>query len=514
MKLETGRAGEFSSLHRYCAGVRAWFLLGLLLYACWPAPGAHAGDADDGQAGDTAELQAGDAAEPQSGESAEPQAGEFAESQAADGPSEVPSTNDEYEIRIFDIKHSILGDQVDVAQVLGRLMNVPVLSVPPQSASLGADGQPLKGTGLNSGDFMGGAPGSYYSGGGSGSYYSSGGSGSYYSSGGSGYESSGQMGYGYGGGQLGYAPDESGYSPGVGPPGVASAVARAYIVAYPRLNELYVRDLKSRIPTYERLIDRLDRPAEQIEIEVSIIDVDASEVLDLELAWRSRNVGISPSGFADSASTAYYDSTLDAEEFSGLIVQIEALRDRGKSQIISQPTLVTLNNHVASFRNDSTFYVRLGGIEAEVVDLVPVTYGEQMTIQPHIIHDGDRRRILMHVDIQDGARQGQSSHVTDVPEVAENVISTRAVVDEGESLLIGGQRNHRISRSRKRLPLVGDLPVIGALFGSTTNIDIAIARYFVISPRILPVSVSHEVQIEFESENLSEEFDEIVVEQH
>ena len=61
--------------------------------------------------------------------------------------------------------------------------------------------------------------------------------------------------------------------------------SEAYIIGDPRLNVLVVRDLKSRMPTYARLIKELDKPLDQIEIEVSSFDIDASEMQNLGFDW-------------------------------------------------------------------------------------------------------------------------------------------------------------------------------------------------------------------------------------
>ena len=371
----------------------------------------------------------------------------------------APFASDDYVIRFFPIGYSFInsgaaaGTAFDLAEMVGNLMNVPVATgVAGVVADSGA-GSALKGTGLS----------------------------------------------------------RTGEEEAV-PPDTAQPVTRdseAYVAANPRLNALIVRDLNGRMPTYEQLIRDLDKPLDQIEIEVSILDIDASEALSLDIGLQSREVQFSAGGVAGTSGTVIYDTTLDAEEFSGMILRLRALQDRGKSRILSQPSIMTLDNHTATFRNDSTFYVRLGGNLADTVDLVPVTYGETVSIRPHIIQEGDRRKILMELTIQDGRRKGAASDVTDVPEVAENAIVTNAIVDEGESLLIGGYRVRERTTTRSRVPLLGRIPFVGALFGSTSDVDIAIARYFVIAPRIVPASISYTVNTGFEDEE-REAFDAVV----
>ncbi len=270
----------------------------------------------------------------------------------------------------------------------------------------------------------------------------------------------------------------------------------AYVIGDPRLNVIIVRDLESRIPIYEQLIRELDKPLDQIEIEVSIVDIDVSAMKELGVSW-VRN--------ADEGLSIVFNTMLTPSELSGFILDISALETEGKSRIVSRPSVLTLDNHEALFKNNHTFYVRLGspddGSQGAAVDLVPVSYGSLLKVRPHVVYETDGRKIQLTVHVEDGRRLGTAEVVDGLPTVAQSVIQTQAMIQEGQSLLIGGYNiRERIFRE-ERIPLLGYVPVVGFFFKRTNQSDIAVARYFVITPRIIDTSINFKITTGFEGED-------------
>lgn len=272
--------------------------------------------------------------------------------------------------------------------------------------------------------------------------------------------------------------------------GARGAGQEAFVVGYPRLNAVIVRDRSYRIPVYENLIQELDSPVDQIELQVSVLDIDASaaEEFRFDLTTDSLQVNTSPGA---NGNTFYFaENPLDID---GIAVRIRALQNAGKSRVLTRPSVTTLDNQEAAFQNNRTFYVRLGGNDAESVDLAPVSYGWVVRIRPHIIYQGDVNRVQLAIHIEDGNRGGADRAVTDVPETSQNLIETQAIVQEGNSLLIGGYTVREQARFEQRLPILGHIPLMGRLFSSKSKRDQSLARYFLITPRILPATISYEI---------------------
>ena len=265
----------------------------------------------------------------------------------------------------------------------------------------------------------------------------------------------------------------------------------AFVIGDARLNIVIVRDRADRMDTYERLINALDAPVDQVEMSVSVLDIDASSAQELRFALESDAIRIDANEGQLGLSTSLWDA-------KGITLRIRALRSAGKSRILTQPSITTLDNHEASFQNNRSFYVRLGKSENESAELASVSYGWMVRIRPHVIRDGTEARVQLSVHIEDGTRGGAETAVTGVPEVAQNVIRTQAIVPEGSALLIGGYTVREQTRFEQKIPVLGTIPVIGRLFSSNVERDQSVARYFLITPRILPNTVSYTFNAGFE----------------
>lgn len=282
------------------------------------------------------------------------------------------------------------------------------------------------------------------------------------------------------------------------PGGLRDSGKEAFVIADSRLNAILVRDRKHRMPTYERLIADLDVPVDQVEIRVSVLDIDATEAEQLQFTFETDDVLVRGNAGEGVDNLVYAQSQLDVE---GVAVRLRALRDSTRSRILTQPSIVTLDNQEASFQNNRTFYVRLGGERAESVDLAPVSYGWVVRIRPHVIYSGGtsgERSIHLAVHLEEGARGAAALAVTGVPEVAQNIVQTQAIVQAGNSLLIGGYTIRQQSRFRQRIPYIGRIPILGRLFSSQNDRDQSLARYFLITPRILPAAIHNELDPGFD----------------
>ncbi len=293
-------------------------------------------------------------------------------------------------------------------------------------------------------------------------------------------------------------PEAGEAATGPGVIGLRASGQEAFVIGDPRLNAVIVRDLKHRMPTYERLIAELDVPVDQIEIAVSVLDIDSSEAEEWRFSLETEDALFTNSPGESGDNLVYSRNQLDID---GVAVRLRALRESGRSRLLTQPSIVTLDNQEASFQNNRTFYVRLGGERSESVDLAPVSYGWVVRIRPHVIYQSDgsaSRSIQLAVHLEDGARGGTALAVTGVPEVAQNVIQTQAVVREGNSLLVGGYTVREQARFNQRIPVVGRIPWVGRLFSSKNDRERTVARYFLITPRVLPATIHHELDPGFD----------------
>jgi len=278
------------------------------------------------------------------------------------------------------------------------------------------------------------------------------------------------------------------------------------IEANPALNAIIVRDARARMPSYESLIRALDVEPQLVEIEATIIDINTRKLRELGINWRFSSDGFS-SLFGNGTDSdlrllpngqRLRDNTLNVTPQSrGLsistiigsdrefIARINALEAKGAARVVSRPQVMTLSNVEAVFDRTRTFYVRVAG-RAEV-DLFNVTAGTVLRVNPHVFRDKDSNRIRVLIGIEDGAVT--RDEVDNIPVVERSSVTTQAMVVEGQSLLLGGLTVDAEMEDEDKVPLLGDLPVVGELFKSRSRSRDKTERLFLITPRIVDMNV-------------------------
>jgi type III secretion protein C len=256
---------------------------------------------------------------------------------------------------------------------------------------------------------------------------------------------------------------------------------RVSIQSDPRLNAIIVTDVPERMALYERLITQLDVPSPLIEIEAMIIDVNSDRVRDLGVNWSLRAGGVSADfGTLGALSVTVNSAGGAASSSSGFLAQIRLLESTGDARIQSRPSVLTTDNIGALLDLSETFYVRVQG--ERVASVSPVTASTTLRVTPRLVNAGEAT-IQLTVDIEDG--QIQSQMVDSLPTVRRSSVSTQAVVRHGEALVIAGYSSDQAVNARSKIPLLGDLPGVGALFAMETRRLQKRERIFLIRPRLV-----------------------------
>ena len=276
----------------------------------------------------------------------------------------------------------------------------------------------------------------------------------------------------------------------------ADGKGRAKIVADPLNNAVVIRDRADRMASYTRLIETLDVEPLMVEIEATIIDINTDRLRQLGIEWRLQSRGsdalLGASG-AVPASGAGPDtlSSGDGGDEGGIvslvlgdrtrfISRVRALEEQGAARIVSKPHVITLANVEALLDSTSTFFVRVEG--EEEVDLFDVSVGTTLRVTPHVFENLGTTQIKLLVNIEDGSTSDQ--RVDQIPIIDRSTINTQALIEEGQSLLIGGLVRETNQNSVSKVPVLGDLPGIGALFRSNAKSSRQAERMFLITPRL------------------------------
>jgi len=288
-------------------------------------------------------------------------------------------------------------------------------------------------------------------------------------------------------------------------------------------SHIIVTDTESKIREITALLDKIDRITPQILVEARIYDITSRDKLDLGVDWAagrrtdwvSTTSGSYPtnndivvdkstdtylisntdpfitSGFnaATSETAAATDGFFRFGFLSGRIdidMQLRAEEEITEAKLLANPRILVLDNEQALFDiiTEHPYVERTisGGTITETVKFKDV--GIKLVVTPHVTRDGMLRlHILPEFGINVGSVQVSNSPV---PIVDTRKVDTIALVRDGQTVVLGGMRKKDVSKQINKIPLLGDLPLLGGLFRFEGE-DTAVTELIVfITPRIVP----------------------------
>lgn len=244
-----------------------------------------------------------------------------------------------------------------------------------------------------------------------------------------------------------------------------------------RTNTLIVRDTEGRIADVRALLGRLDVPVRQVLIETRIVSASTEIGRQLGARWgafsgnppqagagREQRPGsdTEPGNTLTVLADHRQASTVAAAVLRRrllLELELSALQNSGQAELIARPRVTTQDNVPASIRSGVRIPYQAqaggtaGGSITEFVDAVL-----SLDVTPLITPDG---RIIMQLGIrQDSVASGSG----DVPAINTNTVNTQVLVDNGDTLVLGGIFRDEQTREEVRTPILGDVPVLGWLF--------------------------------------------------
>ena len=201
--------------------------------------------------------------------------------------------------------------------------------------------------------------------------------------------------------------------------------------------------------------------------------------------------GDTPGISTDLSSGGALLSTIYTHGSDYFMASINALESENAARMLGRPSVLTVDNVEAVLENTTTYYIPLRGQEA--VDLYRVEAGTVLRVTPHIIHEGGKTSIKLAVSVQDDQNDassgyqtvGESGDTLTVNPIKQTRINTQAMVEAGQSLLIGGYYYEQKSEGDSGVPILKDIPILGHLFKSSSTSGRQMERLILITPRIV-----------------------------
>ena len=257
------------------------------------------------------------------------------------------------------------------------------------------------------------------------------------------------------------------------------SAGRIRVEADVRNNAVMIYDLPERHGMYRDLITQLDVARKLVEIDAIILDIERTQLREFGVNWGFQN-GNFRGGVNNIAPGT--SSQLSISNRDGFFADVRALERRGLATLVSNPTVLTLENQPAVIDFNRTQYLTAG---TEVATILPITVGTSFQVIPRVITSRGSHQIHLAIDIEDG-NFDESNPNRIGPDVRKGAVSTQAVMAEKRSLVVGGFHVTENADTLNKIPLLGDIPLLGkALFSSTERKNNRRERLFIITPRVI-----------------------------
>ncbi len=290
---------------------------------------------------------------------------------------------------------------------------------------------------------------------------------------------------------------------------------RGAISSNPGTSNIIVTDTESKVKAINSFIEEIDRITPQILVEAQIYDVTSTDNLDLGVKWQAGTptsfgepttnqvfgndfgtVGNIIGGITDTAIGSAFNSGIKKADTSGLLrlgvlndsihvdTALFAAQDDVRAKLLANPRVLVLDNEQAEIKiveeipyqelTESSDGGSIGTTEFRDV-------GVELRVTPHLTREG-----LIHLQLNPkfstitGSVNIASGGGVNIPQpvVATRETTTTALIKDKQTVVIGGLKKQKKIQETSKIPLLGDLPLLGALFRfegeSTVNSELVV----------------------------------------
>jgi hypothetical protein len=259
-----------------------------------------------------------------------------------------------------------------------------------------------------------------------------------------------------------------------------------------RTNALIVSDIPDYVAKIAAMAQDLDGRTPQVEIVSKLVDVSADDSRNLGINWGA--VNISPNGSpiigqadvtAPTTGAVGRLSLGSVQSWGALNATLDALEKKKKANVVSNPTITTVDNRQAKILVGAKIPLIVADQAGNAITQL-TKIGIQMHVTPHI--NSDKTITMdMHTEVSELSSQAtvQGGVIIQTSEA-----DTRVLVENSETAIIGGLVRNVDSETKTGIPVLQDIPLLGALFRNTNKVNDKRELIIFVTPRILEAGTS------------------------
>lgn len=282
-------------------------------------------------------------------------------------------------------------------------------------------------------------------------------------------------------------------SSGTASPTVSQLDGNVRVVADEKRNALLIRAPRTEYRRIEQALRELDKAPTQVLIEASIVEVSLTGNLNYGVEWYLQNsLGSGHEGAAllNLRSSGAIGATQPAFSYTvsngaGTVrATLNALAEKSQLRVLSNPTVLVLDNHNATIQIGNQQPVKSSTTSSGTLVTESITYkdtGVMLSVTPSVNAGG-----LITMDImQQVTDVGEIDAATQQRNFMTRQIQSKIAVRSGEQIVLGGLIRENATNGSTGVPLLSEIPVLGALFGKNSSNSNRTELLVLLTPRAL-----------------------------
>jgi type II secretory pathway component GspD/PulD (secretin) len=268
---------------------------------------------------------------------------------------------------------------------------------------------------------------------------------------------------------------------------------KPYVKINEKINALVITAPNQIIEKFKEDLKNIDKPPRQVLIEALVTEISTDALKELGINWSGKlfkgadtfNIFANFSELLDTTFGIIYKvvtKELGKGWFYSFLPTLEAMVEKGKATVKANPKLVTIEGQEASITVGKEQYYQMvtGPPQYPYVRLEVVKFGTSLNITP-FISDKDEITVEIEPEVSDFVGRG----VGDLPLISRRGVKTQIRVKDGEKIVIGGllTKNERVIQ--RKVPLLGDIPILGFFFRYNRKVTDNSEVVIIITPHIL-----------------------------
>ena len=298
--------------------------------------------------------------------------------------------------------------------------------------------------------------------------------------------------------------------------------SRGSLSSNPGTSNIIVTDTESKIKAIDTFINEIDRITPQILVEARIYDITSKDRLDLGVEWQAgrdtsygatgiTGIGTNPTKDRDPFITGLFSGAINKTDTTSaalrlgwlnagidIDVLLKAEKENINATLLANPRILVLDNETAMIKiieelafqelTETTGGGTIGTTEFREV-------GVELEVTPHLTRDEMIRLSLKpKFSINTGDVQTGTSGFPQ-PIIDRREASTTLLIKNGQTVVLGGLRKKDVSQQTNKIPLLGDLPLIGGLFKFEGEETITSELVVFITPWIIEAPLLSETEL-------------------